>query len=177
MHHKIYLVVQAANGVDAMDTAIAHIEDWGTENNWRSAIGAISQKGTKILAGIQESSLKGYSIKRINKLFQKKIDKPQPEWTQVREIKPFVQKLVEGNFSGEIIQMLAADNDRFWAFKQFAHEIYASYQHAKYHAGESFDVFKHEYRPYDYDEFSVTHLDVDEDAKGKLFCVIVDMHT
>ena len=182
MHHTLYIIVDAENGKEAMSIADAHIEDWGTENNWRTIIGAIARNGHKTYPTNDTShhfSLKSTTLASINKYFQRTIRQPQPVWTRLKDMQEFVQKLVDGNFSGKTIRELVADKDkdRFWAFKEFAQEIFAVSRHSAYNDGEKFDVFKHTFRSGDYDEVSVTHADVPEDGTGKLFCVLVDMHT
>lgn len=184
MHHTLYLIIQASDPHEAIEAALSHIEDWGTDNNWRTAVGAISQKTGKVTQPKKREShhfaVAENALKQINEMFQNKINNPVPEWLELDRMKGMIQKLVDGNFSGETIQKMAADkNNSFWAFKQFAMEIYGVYNHVKYHPNEPFDVFKHEYRPYDYDEISVTHIDVGDEVgeDDDLYCIAIDMHT
>lgn len=56
MHNQHILIVNAENGEEAVDEALGRIENWGDDNNWRSAIGALSATGEVYLTPAADRS-------------------------------------------------------------------------------------------------------------------------
>lgn len=187
MHHIHYFVVQATDAQAAMDTAEAYLEDWGTENNWRTVVGAFNRRGRKFEPSKPESNHFGMlkrSLSASNKMFQKMLDKISPEWMDYAKTKATIQRLVDSDFSPKTIrQMIAEKNEHnLWGLREFFQQVYAvSNALTEVKEGEAFNVFKHEFRSYKYDEIGVTHIDYNpdqpDDENYKAFCVLMDIHT
>lgn len=173
MHNRHFIIVQADSGKDAVGTALTYIEDWGTENNWREAVGAISNKGRKY-------GDHNYTLKKINRIFEEMVQKADTGFGTTDEdyqhLADVMKRLVEGGFTGAAIKDI--DNLDIWRVKNFMKHIYAvsnvfdNRQINKETIDRPFDVFKDVYMPYEYDEGGVTH----QDENGN-WCVIIDMHS
>ena len=155
--HNIHLIgVVAEDGNEAVSRALYLIEDWGTEDNWRVACGAVASNGVTYSTGAGRWEPAGG------------FGSPATVSAEVRE--DIAAKLaVEIKTDGvtEIDDYIAAANLRARSAAKSAVRQAGSV--------EAFDAFTHNYRPYEYDEFGVTHFD--DEIEGTRWLVLVDMHS
>lgn len=179
MHHIHYFIVQGDTAQDAIGSALCYIEEWGDENNWRSAVGAFHKNGRKTNA--EESNhfgVQGRTLKKTNEMFNQRITKADTGWGTDKEnyekIKNTMRKLVDGDFSAETVR--ATDSMDIYAVKSLVKHIDAMKDTlTQMREPRPFDVFKDEYMPYKYHEVGVTHID--SGAGDRVYCVLIDIHT
>lgn len=157
--HNLHLIgVVADDGEEATTRALYLIEDWGSEDNWRVACGAIDAGGAIYTTGEgrwEPSDWLG-SPEKIREAIQQDI----------------VEKLnLEINTEGktDIDDYIAADNlrarsDAKWSLRRIGDL-------------DRFDPFNpaHEYRAGSYDQFGISHFD--DALEGKRWLVLIDMHS
>lgn len=175
MHNLHYVVVKAETAEDAVSEVETMISDWGTENNWRSFGGCVSEDNevyivppTGTWGNSRWAPEENHTIEMINQ--------------QVREwLKPdkHYQDIFDKCVSGDI----GSPFDWYGAMKYCEHKFHSAQHEIK---GREFDVLHDEFYDWHFDECGVTHfmtkqfdrrnLDY-EDPKHKRYVVFVDMHS
>lgn len=156
MHVLHFIGVTADDGAEAVSRALYMIEDWGTEDNWRVAGGAVASDGEVYKADGGRWSPDDW------------LGTPDKIREAVRaDIAEKLALEITADGTTELDDYIAAQDlkarsDARWAVK---------------HVGslEAFDAFEHSYRGGEYDEFGVSHFDTE--LEGRRWLVLVDMHT
>jgi hypothetical protein len=156
MHVLHFIGVIADDGREAVDRALSFIEDWGTEDNWRIACGAIAVDGATYSTKDGRWDPSGWlgTPEKIREEIRKDIAEKlalTPKLDGTTDLDDYIAS-----------QDLKARSDARWAIK---------------HAGslETFDAFRDNYRGGEYDAFGVTHFD--DGLEGQRWLVLIDMHT
>lgn len=160
MHNLHILVVKAESGREACSIAAGSIEDWGNENNWRCFGGAISEKGEIHLEdhSARWSTNDLSKIEAINALFEEQKSARFEDYFLKTSKSYLEDKEVE---SGH------------WHYAALFCEEMDHIQNRP----KGFNVFEHEHKPGQYDEFGATHLFNNNVDCGSLWAVLCDMHS
>ncbi|VGO12400.1 hypothetical protein PDESU_00952 [Pontiella desulfatans] len=176
MHNLHIIVARADSAEEAMAEVDAYIDGWGDENNWRSIAGAVDANGAWY-AGEADSRYTGpFTLEVLNRELMDAVRlNPDPE------VKHAITMLAAGNYDGITEGTPAEVCGRLYALKEFVDRL-----HAVYSAGLSgkgamdrkgpLCVFGTRFRPWEYTEFGVTHMD-DERRSGMRYAVLLDMHS
>ena len=164
--HNIHLVVcKAESAEDACNTVETHIMDFGTENNWRSICGCVSEDNEVFI----NDSTGRYC--------------PEEDLT-IDKINKMVRGWMKGCFYGETAKKkLARSKGKIDLSKWTSSQLFSLRMLAKYHEQlgyfgddiKNFDVLKNNFYAEEYTECGVTQIS-DDDEEGKKFVVFVDMH-
>jgi hypothetical protein len=163
MSHNLHFVaVKADSPEDACNEVENQILDWGTENNWRTICGCVSEKDEIYIndnnGRWQPDAPDFNSIKKINERVTEWIKTPSYYSTPAKE-------------------MLAKEPD---LTKWPKHELWSLMDYTKYLYEicgidkENVDVFEIEFYHYDFGENGVTNIGGDGETR---YIVFVDMHT
>jgi hypothetical protein len=188
MHNIHYVVVNAENAREAIKTALNELEDWGNENNWKSAIGVFTRAGEVYVDDLCDSthfSIKGRTVQKTNRDFTKNLSIPDFGWEPTKEtlakITQTLQELAATDLEPTKLhsyirrQLKEKNSEPFYKLKKFAEEIYAMADTISVMGKrKTFNLWQDEYRPYEFDEIGVTHCPSDD---GEPYCVLVDMHS
>lgn len=163
MHNLHLVVINAESGFDACNRVEAELADWGTENNWRTMCGAVSQDNEVHQEGDGRYGPDDdcNTIEKINAMVSGWV-KSEP-WTKSR-----FDRLMSGE------EMTAID---WWGVRDYAKHMYEKVQHTD----EDIDVLNgFTYFEFEYNECGVTQLDNGDEPFGeneKKWVVFVDMHS
>jgi len=170
MAHNLHLiVVRAESGLDACNEAEDLLFDFGTENNWRSMCGAVSEDNEVYLngEGRYEPDEKSDTIEKINEMVQKAIGTSWKADVALQALK-----------EGRTIETMTANE--LWSYAKYIEDLMEKRKFEEGRAIEgkpidaTFDVLTESYNEYDYTEFGVTN--VAEQYEGKKWVVLMDMH-
>lgn len=158
MHNLHFIGVIAEDGKQAVNQALYMIEDWGTEDNWRVAGGAMNAKGEIYSTGESRWSPTDWlgSPAKINKALREDI---------AEKLALEIKTDGESEFDDYVAaQDLKARSDAKWTLRRVG-------------SVDTFDAFNpaHEYRPGVYDQFGVTHFN--DEMEGERWLVLIDMHS
>lgn len=175
MHNLHFILVRASSGEKACQDAESQIIEWGTENNWRTMCGAVSEDNEVYDAGDGRY-------------------RPNPaesDLTSIEQINECVNKWLEKCFYGSVAKEKFEKNE-FNLDEWNAHELWSLSKYAEHlseaveYKGKSFDVLKDTFFSYKYDECGVTNMvygrvEDDEESmafpKEKIWVVFCDMHS
>ena len=165
MHNLHFFVVKAETGEEAMDITETEIEDWGSEDNWRTICGAVSEKDEVVIAndGRYPPSAETNTIEKINNVVR--------NWMGKSDFgdggRKILKKVALGKRKLERIK-----TQGWWEIKE-----YAEYMRQRKCSVpiKKFNVLKNEFYPYEYDQMGVTHSILEND--GILWVVFIDMHS
>lgn len=175
MHNLHFIVVNAESGEDACSSAEETIGNFGNENNWYVASGAVSEDNDLYSTGegryppketlkIKENSIRfatddtESSMQLINKLIK--------GWLEVSPtITTKINNSLEKHLKGEELQ-----SHEWYDVKSYAEEQ----QHLAHTNIKNFNVLQDTYFEYQFADRGVTQNTGEE---GKLWVVFVDMHS
>jgi hypothetical protein len=174
MHNLHLIVVKAETGYEACQNADAMLSDWGTENNWRTMCGAVSEDNETYDArdGRFRPDADTNTIDKLNDMVQDWMK--ESTYGLTAQIKLKRGKKIENFNSVEL-----------WSLRKYAEHLYAvktvaDCKKIRRKNGEKvskkFSVLEDEFFQYQYDECGVTRLE-DADDDGKLWVVFCDMHS
>lgn len=172
MHNLHFVVVTAESGEDACGVAQDLIEDFGSENNWRTICGAVSQD---------------------NEVYDAQDGRYRPNETTntIAKINKVVSGWMESTGFGDNAKALLAkgkkiedfDLQELFSLKCYAEHLYQVKSlkiHKKHQrlngvkVSSKFNVLEDEFYSYSYDECGVTQHQF---AVGEIWVVFVDMHS
>lgn len=168
MHNLHYLVTRAENAQEACSQVESEISEWGTDNNWRTICGCISEDNEVYSTSEGRWTPKeGTTISDINRQVT--------EWMNEDE---YEKKRFDICARGE------SENSFDWyGAKKYCESQYqkgTTLNSIKHDKRETFDVLKDEYYSWALNECGVTLLDysgLNTEAGGsKLYVVHLDMH-
>lgn len=163
MHNLHIAIVAAASSNDAeliVEDFLHHCHDL-TENNWFSILGSI-QEG-KIL----EKPIWGVkSFEDINENVRGYLETPLNSY-QIELIQRSIFEGIGNLSSLDLYLMRDAFSDLYQSKKTI--ELLKTDS-----TEEKFDCISHEYKPYKFTEFGITHLGYNE---GDIYAVLIDMHS
>ena len=180
--HNLHLVrVKAESHDDACHTVLNYIEDWGTENNWRVAGGAICEDGTGksfddyVRWQVDVDDVK-WQVEHLNKQCLDAIQ--GTEYTSgcfTEQLKEVMCMSVE--------EVLASDNwSKFYMAGEFFRFV-ANTAEARHNHKDLYDIFTSiGFCEYSYDDFGLTDLgnngyNEEELKNAKTYIVLIDMHS
>jgi hypothetical protein len=167
MHNLHYLVTRADSPQEACSQVESEISEWGTENNWRTICGCVSEDNVihSEGQGRWEPTEKD-TIETINLQVS--------QWMNDDEYN-------KENFN--ICSKGKSDNPFEWyGAKKYCEQQFQkgmTMNSIKHDNRETFDVLKDEYYSWSLNECGVTLLDVSQlenDGGSKLYVVFLDMH-
>ena len=161
MHNLHYLIVEAETGKDACNDALQETWEWGNENNWRCAGGAISEDGEVYLTG--EGRWQPNEGDTVESIEQEIIKEAKDNSTVSDEVKALATKLADGKLS---------DTLDMYVLRKHLVELEASAWFNKSKARTFKDGMA--YRNWELDEYGATNM---YNGDGKLWVVYLDMHS
>jgi hypothetical protein len=189
MSHNIHcIIVNAEDPQDAIDNALMEIEEWGTEDNWRTGVCAIDENGkiTPNKDGLESNHYAPdeYTLEDLNKIFTEMLYKPNWGWIGIDEKKTemfnLMKSIIDTDFDPhKLNEFLSSVNPSLmYSFKEFAHALYHISETLSQMTGgrKAFNVFEDNYRSFEFDCVGVTHYDTENSTEPK-YCVIIDMHS
>ena len=167
MHNLHFIVVQAETAEDAVSEAEVMISDWGTENNWRSFGGCVSEDNevyivpsTDTWGNSRWKPEPNHTIEMINKQVEGWLE---PDKYTKDQFDKCVNGDIESPFS-------------WYGAKRYCEHMYQRASHGK----DTFDVLQDEFFDWHFNECGVTHQYVsqqeNDDPTNKKYVVFVDMH-
>jgi hypothetical protein len=178
MHNLHIMVIAAESADEAMQAAEAHLAGWGDENNWRSIAGVIAEDGTWH-DGNGDSQYSGpFTLEELNKELAEAIELKLDTRTRTG-----FAKLAEGDVEG-VLEGKPADfailTYRMIAFVEQLRAVYSAGLLGPQNTGDRKElpcVFTTRFRPGEFAEFGVTHLEGSGNRNEKKYAVLVDMHS
>jgi hypothetical protein len=178
MHNLHIVVARAETAEEAMAEAEGYIEGWGDENNWSSIAGAVGEDGTWY-SGDGDSRYSGpCTLEELNKELMDAVQlNPDPS------VKHAITMLAAGDYDGLMKGTPAEVCSRTYALKEFVDRLHAVYsagmlgKDAAKDRNGPLSVFDTPFRPWEYDEFGVTHIGDTAEDEGMRYAVLVDMHS
>lgn len=165
MHNLHFIVVKACSGQQACQEAENQISDWGTENNWRTMCGAVSED---------------------NEVYDAKDGRYRPneaDCTTIQQINEIIKGWISNSFYGGTAKQ-KLDNGEFNLKDWNAHELWSLSKHAKHlseayqYKDREFDILKGDtFYHYQYDESGATDLCWNSEDGDKTWVVFCDMHS
>ena len=165
MHNLHLAIIKTKTPKDACSEVESAIEDFGSENNWRTICGCVSLKN-KVYdcdEGLYVPTDMGITtIAKINRMVR--------GWVKNTSIFGKMAKQKLAKTKGKV------DLSNWDSIELFSLERFAKHLKERSYLTEKFDIRKlHEFYQYDYTECGVTNL-VDESAEGEIYVVFIDMH-
>lgn len=162
MHNLHLIVINAEDLKDACKIAESVLLDWGTENNWRSFIGAIDQEGNTYFTGEgREFINKEVTLEYLTQM-----------------VKGWVSKSFWGTDGGKLLRSIANGRRKLTSLE--SHHWWSIMKYAEF-KGQStdldlkhLDIFKDEFYSGHFDECGITNFAKDEEKK---YIVFIDMHS
>ena len=162
MHNLHYIVVSATSCEEAVDEASNQISDWGTENNYRSFGGCVSEDNevyrvpeTDIWGNSRWIPEENHTIEMINE-----------------EVKGWLQPNVYDKEKFDDCSNGKVDTFFDWySAKRHCEHMFQITKHGK----EDFNVLQDDFFNYQYGNCGVTQMSV-EDKDLKQYVVFLDMH-
>lgn len=165
MHNLHFIVVKASSGQEACQEAENQISDWGTENNWRTMCGAVSED---------------------NEVYDAQDGRYRPaetEYTNIDAINNCVKKWIGESFYGATAKekLDKGENNldewnavELWSLSKHAKHLSESYSYKE----REFDILKGDtFYHYEYEECGVTNLCYNSEDGDKTWIVFCDMHS
>jgi hypothetical protein len=166
MHNLHFILVKANSGEEACKQAETEIIDFGTDNNWRTMCGAVSEDNEVYDAG------------------DGRYRPAETDYTTIEAINEGVSKWIEGSFYGETAR-LKFEKGETNIMEWDAHELWSLSKWAKHlseahsYKGRAFDILKGDtFYGYQFDECGVSDMTYDTNDDGdKTWVVFCDMHS
>lgn len=165
MHNLHFIVVKACSGQQACQEAENQISDWGTENNWRTMCGAVSED---------------------NEVYDAKDGRYRPieaDCTTIQQINDLIKVWISKSFYGGTAKD-KLDKGEFNLEDWNGHELWSLSKHAKHlseayqYKDREFDILKGDtFYHYQYDESGATDLCWNSEDGDKTWVVFCDMHS
>ena len=154
MHNLHFVRIKSDNIKEACETVQTEIEDWGTENNWKTICGAVSKNGDSFNCGEGRWEPNLNDVKDMMNDIYSKTDK-------------HYQKAIDMLISNKKISA-----HEWWCIQQYAED---QYQKEICTANGKFNIWKDSYFSHQYDKSGLTAMDWFEG--GNQYIVFVDMHS
>lgn len=164
MHNLHLVVTNADSSKDACSDVESYIEDFGTENNWRTIEGCISEDNEVYIAdeNNRNSWITEEDFNTIDKLNKKVLEDKKNLFYQ-----PEVPEILKRIANGKTVESTDA-----WKAKEYLKAYYDALP-----VDDKFDILQDSYREYQYDEFGVTHTGYKKMDEQKTYVVFVNMHS
>jgi len=162
MHNLHYIVVQAETAKEAVSEAENMISDWGTENNWRSFGGCVSQDNEVYIHDTHSrwTPEPNHTIEMINEQVKGWLE---PDKYSKGEFDKCVSGDIESSFS-------------WYSAKKYCEHMFQRTSHGK----DTFDVLQDVFFDCHFNECGVSQLHIsqqeNDDPTNKKYIVFVDMH-
>jgi hypothetical protein len=166
MHNLHLVVVKAETGEDAMSDVESYMDDWGTENNWRTMCGAVSQDNEVVMGDAQGAY------------------PPEENLNSIENINKMVRGWMEATYYGDEgrktlmkVETGTMKLDKITSLTWYSIGKYAEYMQEKLNnpSAGKFNVLTDSFYAGQYDENGITQIE--EDNEGKKWVVFVDMHS
>lgn len=171
MHNLHFVVTRAEDALSACEKVESALESWGDENNWRSICGCVSADDEVFRTGEGRwEPPDDMTVAGINEQVSRAL---------VSFTGPFGMDCASPAIKAmkKFLGGVELSPTEWYEIKAFARFKQAGSYTIEEIAGEPYDILKHTFRDWDFDEFGVTHVDMDGDGDVKRFVVFVDMHS
>ena len=164
MHNLHYVRVIANSGEEACQKAESALMDYGTENNWRTMCGAVSEDN------VVYNNIDGRYIPIAT------------DASTIEAINDQVNGWLKGSFFGETARLkyekgetniLEWNDIELWSLSKWSEHMSEAYKFKE----KSFNVLEDNFYSYKYDECGVSDCTWSGDGEGKIWIVFVDMHS
>ena len=165
MHNLHFILVKANSGQEACKQAENEIIDWGTDNNWRTMCGAVSQD---------------------NEIYNANDGRYEPKDTDYQTIEAInnvVSQWTKENFYGGIAKE-KIDKGEMDFSQWVAHELWSLSKYARHlseaysYKDREFDILKGDtFYACEFSECGVSDFCYDTDESEKIWVVFCDMHS
>lgn len=166
--HNLHLVVTHADSPkEACNDVETYIEDFGTENNWRSIEGCVSEDN-EVFVNDDEYNNKSW-IEEEEFSTIEKINQKVKSWIEYKDYETEAPEILKRIANGERV-----DSTEAWKAYKFMEMYYHSVSTGV--DVEKFDVLKDNYFEFHYNENGVTHTGYEKGENQKTYIVFVNMH-
>ena len=168
MHNLHYLVTRADTPQEACSQVESEISEWGTDNNWRTICGCISEDN------VIHSTGEGRWKPELENTIEN-INLQVTEWMNDDEYNKSNFDICSRGNSNNAFEWYGAKK---YCEQQFQKGM--TLNSIKHDKRETFDVLKDEFYSWSLNECGVTSLDVSQlenDGGSKLYVVFLDMHS
>jgi hypothetical protein len=166
MHNLHFILVRASSGEKACQDAENQIIDFGTDNNWRTMCGAVSEDNEVYDAG------------------DGRYRPHETEYTTIEQINQAVKGWLSESFYGATAKEKLGKGEtnldewnavELWSLSRYAKHL----SEAHSYKDREFDILKEDvFYAYEYEECGVTNLCYNSEDDGqKIWIVFVDMHS
>ena len=178
MHNLHIIITNSDNIEDACIKAEAKIEDWGGENNWRTACGAVSDKGDVYSTGEGR-----YCPERMLDTDENSVDfiADETATTQSQRNLVALQKILNGWTQEEgydTAKLKQISDDMFAGNPVDGSDMYQLKEYIVFKFNQRLckgSIWENDFREWELDECGVTRIIDNEDEQ--LFAVFIDMHS
>ena len=174
-HATHVIVVQAEDGQAAIERAWAATKAWGDVDNDKEVLVAISPSGERVNPEVVQMrhsrDVSKYTVDEVNGWIQSRIS---------HLLDP--QGMAAGTGPVSLMEVVAREGvgalDGVQCYVLAKHFGALSDAMCLFHEGVSeFNLFSHQFRPWQLDETGVTHLEWDGEAKDGAWAVLIDIHS
>ena len=165
--HNLHLIVCSADSAqEACDFVEDLIDDWGTENNWKTICGCVSENNEVYDVDIIDEKLKG------------RYCPTDTGFVSIPLINKFLDEVVNSNQYDDIIEKLKTETD-LTKWEKLDLFCLGKYVRKVFEKPIDIDVFKINYYQYEYDEVGITNwiLDNETTRSQTKYVVFLDMHS
>jgi hypothetical protein len=164
MHNLHFILVKAISGEEACKKAENEIMDFGTENNWRTMCGAVSQDNEVYNAG------------------DGRYEPKDTDYQSIEAINNAVDKWTKDSFYGETAKIKFDKGEtnldewnpiELWSLSKWAEHLSEAHSYKE----RSFNVLEDTFFSYKYDECGVSDCIWSGEDGDKIWIVFVDMHS
>lgn len=175
MAHNLHLfVVKADSAEDACNTVEAEVEGWGTENNWRTICGAVSDTGLIYIVEDWSPETWSISFQGINNYVQEHLS----NFEDKEQILALLQRHIKNSLPNSVKFILDETNPKeepLTSQDWFLIKLYVEHMEELVKFKKPFNIEEDSFHSGEYDNFGVTQLGYDEGEH--LYVVFMDMHS
>jgi len=168
MHNLHFIVCNADSGEEACLVAAGYVGDWGDEDNWKTMCGAISEKNE--IYDAKDGRNRPLADDTINFL-----NKMVGCWARDNRYEEDAMNFMNALVGGAAARPDKLNSQDAWALKRYAERLYQTIDLMKELKGKPYNIFKHSFFAWKFDENGVTNFV--ENEKGKKWVVFMDMHS
>jgi len=164
MHNLHFVVTRAENTQDACDNVETMISGFGSEDNWYSVCGCVSEKNKVYNSGEGRYSPKdtGYTtIAKIKRAVNKWMKNPHYGETARKKLAKTIKR----------VDLSTWDSSELFSLQSLAKSLYEALPYKD----KKFDIFSDSFYSWHFDECGVTQDE--KENEGTLYVVFVDMHS
>ena len=164
MHNLHYVVVNATSATEAERQVESELEQWGTEDNYSSIGGSISEDNEVHVSDSRWARWKPQESDTIES-----ISKQAESWLEPDEY-------YKESFDELLEHVTPTEPHTWFKIKEYCLHMYHKSWTDTIRKGKPFNILDHSFRAWDFDRNGVTNISEDNENEKK-YVVIVDMHS